>query len=131
MVYLVGVPDPHVAIGTAAFAVAANAATGLYQHARNGNVNWNCGLVFAVVGAISALAGSSIGKGFDGQKLLFLFAGLMLIVAARMGRQSSTSGDQNVNCDRRNLPRLGGVALATGMFAGFFGIGGGFLIVPD
>ncbi|MEZ5878013.1 MAG: TSUP family transporter [Tepidamorphaceae bacterium] len=28
------------------------------------------------------------------------------------------------------MPRLGGIGLATGVLAGFFGIGGGFLIVP-
>lgn len=38
MVYLVGVKSPHVAIGTSALAVAANAALGLYNHARAGNV---------------------------------------------------------------------------------------------
>ena len=36
MVYVVGVSSPHVAIGTSAFAVAANAATGLASHARHG-----------------------------------------------------------------------------------------------
>ena len=34
MVYLVGVPDAHVAIGTSAIAVGANAAANLVQHAR-------------------------------------------------------------------------------------------------
>lgn len=36
MVYVVGVPGAHVAIGTSAFAVAANAATNLVTHARKG-----------------------------------------------------------------------------------------------
>ena len=45
MVYVVGVPNPHVAIGTSAFAVAANAATGLVEHARHGVVKWRCALV--------------------------------------------------------------------------------------
>ncbi|WP_286772492.1 sulfite exporter TauE/SafE family protein, partial [Sphingomonas sp. 66-10] len=40
MVYLVRVPDAHLAIGTSAFAVAANAATGLIGHARAHNVKW-------------------------------------------------------------------------------------------
>ena len=38
MVYVVGVPDPHVAIGTSAIAVAANAAVNLSNHARGGTV---------------------------------------------------------------------------------------------
>src|SRR6202020_2007423 len=40
MVYVVGVPDPHVAIGTSAIAVAANAAVNLSNHARGGT--WRC-----------------------------------------------------------------------------------------
>ena len=40
MVYLVGVKSPHIAIGTSALAVAANAALGLFNHARNGTVKW-------------------------------------------------------------------------------------------
>ena len=42
MVYLVGVRSPHLAIGTSALAVAANAALGLSTHARQGNVKWRC-----------------------------------------------------------------------------------------
>ena len=38
MVYVVGVPEPHVAIGTSAIAVAANAAINLSNHARGGTV---------------------------------------------------------------------------------------------
>jgi uncharacterized protein len=38
LVYLVGVENPHVAIGTSAVAVALNAATGLAMHARAGTV---------------------------------------------------------------------------------------------
>ena len=39
MVYLVGVKNPHVAIGTSALAVALNAALGLASHARQGMSN--------------------------------------------------------------------------------------------
>ena len=42
MVYVVGVPDAHVAIGTSAIAVAANAAINLSNHARGGTVQWSC-----------------------------------------------------------------------------------------
>jgi uncharacterized membrane protein YfcA len=40
MVYLVGINNPHVAIGTSALAVAVNAAVNLVSHARSGNVKW-------------------------------------------------------------------------------------------
>jgi uncharacterized membrane protein YfcA len=86
MVYLVGVPSPHVAIGTSALAVAANALTGLLNHVRQGNVKWWCSLVYAAAGIAGAFAGSTAGKDFDGQKVLFLFAIVMLVVGVLMLR---------------------------------------------
>jgi hypothetical protein len=130
MVYLVGVKNPHVAIGTAALAVAANAAIGLVQHARAGDVRWPCGLVFASSGVIGALAGSSLGKSVDGHQLLVLFALLMLAVGVLMLRSRKAEGDPGVRLGRDNAPRLVAFGLGTGAFSGFFGIGGGFLIVP-
>ena len=130
MVYLVGVPQPHVAIGTAALAVAANAAAGLVNHARAGNVRWPCGMTFAGAGIVGAFAGSTLGKSFDGDKLLFLFALLMVIIAVVMLRRRGQTGDPSARISRENAPRLLGYGLGSGAFSGFFGIGGGFLIVP-
>lgn len=130
MVYLVGVNSPHVAIGTSALAVAANAATGLLQHARDHNVRWRCGFMYAGAGIVGALAGSTLGKNFDGQKLLFLFALLMIVVGALMLRSRKAGGTPGAACNRRNAPKVLGYGLGTGAFSGFFGIGGGFLIVP-
>ena len=130
MVYLVGVPQPHVAIGTSALAVAANAAMGLFNHARAGHVKWRCGLLFAIAGVIGALAGSTAGKAFDGQKLLFLFALVMIGVGILMLRRRQTAGDAGVKLSRENAGKLGIFGFGAGAFSGFFGIGGGFLIVP-
>jgi len=130
MVYLVGVASPHVAIGTSALAVAANAASGLAQHARAGTVKWRCGFLYAGSGVVGALAGSTIGKAIDGQKLLFLFALLMLGVGVLMLRGRNNPGIEGAACNRHNAPKVLGYGLGTGGFSGFFGIGGGFLIVP-
>jgi len=130
MVYFVGVKNPHLAIGTSALAVAANALIGLANHARAGNVNWRCGGAYAVAGVIGAFAGSSLGKAFDGQKLLFLFALLMLVVAGLMFRGRGNEGVEGVVCNRDNFPKVASFGLGTGVLSGFFGIGGGFLIVP-
>src|SRR5579872_3751755 len=78
MVYVVGVADPHVAIGTSAIAVAVNAAINLSNHARGGTVRWSCALTFAAAGIVGAFIGAIFGKMLDGQKLLALFAVLML-----------------------------------------------------
>ena len=130
MVYLVGAPSPHLAIGTSALAVAANALTGLLNHVRHGNVKWRCSLVYAAAGIGGAFAGSTAGKAFDGQKLLFLFAIVMVVVGVLMLRNRGREGDSSVVLGRENAPKLIGYGAGTGLFSGFFGIGGGFLIVP-
>jgi hypothetical protein len=130
MVYLVGVGNPHTAIGTSALAVAVNAATGLASHARAHTVKWLCGAMYAAAGIVGALAGSTAGKAFDGQKLLFLFALLMIAVGILMLRGRHNAGVEGAQCNRENAVNVLGYGLGTGLFSGFFGIGGGFLIVP-
>ena len=130
MVYVVGVPEAHVAIGTSAIAVAANAAVNLSNHARGGTVVWSCALPFAAAGIVGALAGSVLGKMMDGQKLLALFALLMLLIAVLMLKTRSRIGLPDVKMNRGNMLAIVGLGVATGTLSGFFGIGGGFLIVP-
>ena len=130
MVYLVGVRDPHVAIGTSALAVAANALSGLVHHARAHTVKWHCGGLYAAAGIAGAFAGSSLGKAVDGKKLLCLFALLMIVIAVIMVRKRNNTGVAGAQCNRENAPKVLGYGLGTGIFSGFFGIGGGFLIVP-
>src|SRR5690606_14417367 len=100
MVYVVGVASPHIAIGTSAFAVAANAATGLITHARKGNVLWRCALIYTAAGILGALLGSTLGKAMDGQKLLFLFAILMAVVGVLMFRGRGNVGIPGATCTR-------------------------------
>jgi uncharacterized protein len=130
MVYVVGVPEPHIAIGTSAVAVATNAAINLSNHARGGTVMWSCALVFAAAGIVGAFAGSILGKMLDGQKLLALFALVMLVIAMLMLKTRARVGLPEVRMNWSNLPAIVGLGLATGTLSGFFGIGGGFLIVP-
>lgn len=130
MVYMVGVGSPHVAIGTSALAVAANAAANLVPHARQHVVKWRCAGMFAAAGVVGAFAGSTIGKAFDGERLLFLFALLMVLVGMLMLRKRGDPGNPDIQCRRENAAKVIGFGSATGLFSGFFGIGGGFLIVP-
>ncbi|MGE3992817.1 sulfite exporter TauE/SafE family protein [Pseudorhodoplanes sp.] len=130
LVYLVGVSSPHVAIGTSALAVAASAAANLASHARAGNVKWRCALVLSAAGVVGAFLGSSIGKAIDGQRLLALFAVIMMVVSILMLRGRNMVGELSVRLSRENFPKLVGFGLAVGALSGFFGIGGGFLIVP-
>ena len=130
MVYAIGVRNPHVAIGTSALAVAVNAMVNLRAHARADNVKWRCGGMYASAGVVGALIGSSLGKAFNGQSLLFLFALVMIAVGVLMLRGRGNPGNPGVECTIEKAPKVLGYGLATGLFSGFFGIGGGFLIVP-
>lgn len=130
MVYVVGVPVAHVAIGTSAFAVAANALINLWTHARKGNVLWRCALMFTAAGIAGAVLGSMLGKAMDGEKLLFLFAILMLVIGALMFKSRDNPDTIGASCSREKAPKVLAFGGLTGIFSGFFGIGGGFLIVP-
>jgi uncharacterized membrane protein YfcA len=130
LVYVVGVPNPHIAIGTSAIAVAVNAAANLINHHRVGNVIWRAALVFAAAGIVGAFVGSTLGKMVDGQKLLAGFAVVMMVIGALMLHKGSVASGEAVQLDQHTLPRLLAIGLGTGALSGFFGIGGGFLIVP-
>lgn len=130
LVYVVGVPDPHVAIGTSAVAVAANAAGNLLSHHRARNVVWRCALTFAAAGIAGAFVGSTLGKMVNGQKLLAAFAVLMMVVAGLMLRKRGSAGTKVEHVSRDMAWRLIAIGLGAGALSGFFGIGGGFLIVP-
>ncbi|HSM95576.1 MAG TPA: sulfite exporter TauE/SafE family protein [Rhizomicrobium sp.] len=134
MAYVVGVSSPHVAIGTSAVAVAANAFINLLGHARDKNVKWPCATVFAIFGIAGAAIGAEFGKAIDGAKLLAGFGVLMIAIAALMLRPHRGGDQPAVRLDtqsaKRLLPPLAGAGFGVGALSGFFGIGGGFLIVP-
>jgi uncharacterized membrane protein YfcA len=130
MVYVVGVPEPHMAIGTSAIAVATNAAINLSNHARGGTVIWSCALIFAASGIVGAFGGSILGKMVDGQRLLALFALVMIVIALLMLKTRTRIGLPDVKASMSNMPAIVSLGLAIGTMSGFFGIGGGFLIVP-
>lgn len=134
LVYVVGVPSAHVAIGTSAVAVAASAAANLAGHARARTVKWPCAIVFALSGIVGVAFGAQLGKMVDGTRLLAAFGVLMVVIGLLMLRPRKSGSDADVRLTReslpRLLPRLIGAGLLVGLLSGFFGIGGGFLIVP-
>jgi len=130
LLYVVGVRDPHIAIGTSAVAVGLSAAWNLAFHARDGNVKWPCALVFAGCGVAGALAGARVGQAVDGPRLMLAFALAMAGVGISLLFRPASPGDPGVRINPPIAARLIPTGLATGFASGFFGIGGGFLIVP-
>ena len=84
LLYVVGIEDPHVAIGTSALAVSINAAINLLHHARKRNVKFGEGLAFAIPGVVGTIIGSQLGLLTSPSSLILLFALLMLVMAAKM-----------------------------------------------
>ena len=130
LLYVVGIRDPHVAIGTSAAAVAVNAAINLLGHGRGGRVKWPCATVFAGAGLLGSFLGSSVAKADDGQRLLLFFAAAMAAIALSMLRRPKSEGNPDVHITLPLMLKLAPLGVLTGLAAGFFGIGGGFLIVP-
>jgi hypothetical protein len=130
LMYVVGVRDPHIAIGTSALAVGVNALINLFGHWRRGNVKWPCAAAFATAGVVGAAFGSTLGKRVNGTELLLWFTLVMVAVGVAMLRPRSGDGDPAVRMTPAIAARLITVGLVTGALSGFFGIGGGFLIVP-
>lgn len=93
-------------------------------------MKWPCALLFAGAGLVGSFAGSSLAKTIDGAHLLIAFAAAMAAIALSMLRRQSAAGDPDVHISAALAARLAPLGLLTGFAAGFFGIGGGFLIVP-
>jgi len=79
---------------------------------------------------IGAFGGSLLGKMVEGHKLLALFALVMIVIALLMLKTRARIGLPIVKISMSNMPAIVRLGLATGTTSGFFGIGGGFLIVP-
>ncbi|MES1926182.1 sulfite exporter TauE/SafE family protein [Salinisphaera sp. T31B1] len=155
LIYGLGVaPASAVAISLGAVAITAafGAAEGLYR----GVVELRAALIFAVAGMVAAPLGVYIGGRVSDTVVVLLFAGLMIVVAVRMGLKARRTPDESAVVRARfaeqatadpgtvcrysgdgrlrlNAPcsaALAAVGLVVGVLSGFFGVGGGFLIVP-
>jgi uncharacterized membrane protein YfcA len=134
LVYFVGyAKHPHTAVGTTAVAVAVNALIAIVPHVRGKTVQFQPGIYFALAGILGAALGSKLGLMVEGGHLLFLFALLMLVISVLMWRRGDRPQQQAQSTDTgAGFPfaRVFGTGFVVGAASGFFGIGGGFLVVP-
>jgi uncharacterized membrane protein YfcA len=136
LLYFVGYSRyPHLVIGTTALAVGLNAYINVYQHMRHRTVRLRAGTVYAAFGAVGALGGAELGLITPGSTLLFFFGVLMVVVALMMLRSRDHSEEKQNRpvgggLKKRRDPLVGLTGFLTGVASGYFGIGGGFLIVP-
>lgn len=119
---------------TSLVVVAIGALGGLIPHARAGRVAWAQGATFGALGILGAVAGSRIALVTDDAIQLWGFA-VVLVVAGTLMLRTALRADPAVNGSepeghRRSWPLIVVTAATVGLFTGFFGVGGGFLVVP-
>ncbi|MEZ6134601.1 MAG: sulfite exporter TauE/SafE family protein [Pirellulaceae bacterium] len=152
LVYGLGIA-PREAVGISLAAVGGTALFGAAPRLLHGEVELRTGLLFAVAGMLGAPIGSYLSKHVPENLLLVMFALLMLVVAQRMWSKARNpalpsgvcSTENAASLDRSACQRdldgklrltsrcarlLAFVGLLTGVLAGMFGVGGGFVIVP-
>ncbi len=103
------------------------AASGLLGHRGTRTVQWREGSVFGAVGIVAAVAGSWLATVAPERVLTGAFAVLLVVAAVAMVRQPAAS---EIRGGRRSLLIVAVAALGVGLITGFFGVGGGFVIVP-
>ncbi|MEZ0290127.1 MAG: sulfite exporter TauE/SafE family protein [Sulfolobales archaeon] len=126
----------HLVIGTTALSVGLNAYINTFMHWRHGNVRVLEGLLFSAPGVVGAYVGARAGLGTRGPLLLVLFGVLMIVIAVMILRGRDRPQTLRESTLRRSVKReikihkLVPAGFVVGFASGFFGIGGGFLIVP-
>lgn len=103
------------------------AASGLVGHRGSRTVQWREGATFGAVGTVAAAGGSWLATVLPERVLTAGFAVLLLVAAAGMLRQPKASSERK---PRKSLLVVAVAALGVGLVTGFFGVGGGFVIVP-
>lgn len=150
LVYLLGL-DPRAATTGSLIIVGVTAAVGMLAHRRDGHVRIAQGVVFALIGVAGTVTGTRLSLAVPPNVLLAGFSVLMLVVATLMLARSRVPAGSGAAADpgaqvpfdvpvitfRPHFvcacPRAAKVvvaASAVGLMTGFFGVGGGFLVVP-
>ncbi|AXT85044.1 sulfite exporter TauE/SafE family protein [Aeromicrobium sp. A1-2] len=140
LVYIVG-QSGQAATTSSLVIVGLSAAVGVLSYLSARRVRWGLGLAFGLIGLPATFLGSFLNQRVDENVLLLGFSGLMVVAAlamvvdnARTHESDTTDGvttEPGATPAARPSPAVVvAVALAVGLLTGFFGVGGGFVIVP-
>lgn len=124
LVYVAKLP-PAAAVGVSAMIVGITSLAAVVLHARDGNVDVRTAAVYGGAGIPGALVGAHFSGLTSPEVLLASFAVLLLAVSLWMafGRVPEPR-------PRRPWPLIAAFGVGVGIMSGFFGVGGGFMIVP-
>lgn len=135
LVYVLG-QSVHQATTASLVIVTAGAVVGGLGHAREGHVCWRHAAAFTLAALPGVLAGTALGQAVSGTVLIAAFAPIMLAAAAATWRKANGRSDpgpiesSGLICPPLRLAQGLVAGLLVGAMTGFFGVGGGFLIVP-
>jgi len=135
LVYVLGVRvQPAAAVSLVV--VAGSALLGVYQRRNSGEVRVKAALIFSATGAVGAWIGASGHRFVREEAVLLLFSLLVIVAAWQMWRQSGHKREPSSeeNCAEQ-FPcscwiKVSLIGVVVGLLTGFFGVGGGFVIVP-
>jgi len=129
-----------IAVGTPLLVVLPTAVTGAVAYARRGLVDTRAGLVIGVAGAAASVAGAFATRLVGGATVLVVTAAVILWMAADMvllALRDEPHGPEEAPSARRHIPArhrtagLVALGVVTGLYSGFLGLGGGFVVVPS
>jgi uncharacterized membrane protein YfcA len=133
LVYVLGQGVPQ-ATTSSLVVVTAAALAGSVGHSRGGRVCWRHALVFTLAAVPGVVAGTAAGGSVGPRLLIGSFALVMLGAAGATWRKASgRPGDAAVRgalCPPLRIGHDAAAGALIGFLTGFFGVGGGFLIVP-
>lgn len=122
-----------VAVGTPLPVIIPTAIVGSISYARRGLADVRAGIIIGLWGAAASVLGAYFSDLVGGSVVMIATAALILYLAVDMlvhgGKSASDRLDEPVSDTRRR----GGRALlgiSTGLYSGFLGLGGGFVLVP-
>jgi uncharacterized protein len=119
---------PKAATSASLVIVALNATTALRGYFKAKLVQYRMALTLTLTGLLGSYVGTTLNHSVNPQILTLAFVGLMVLIAVRMLRDT--------NITRASLPvstsifKMFLAGSLIGLTTGFFGVGGGFIIVP-
>ena len=111
--------------------IAVAAAVGAGARARAGHGCWRLALLFSAPAALGSLGGALLSAEASPRVLILAFVPIMLAAAfATWQRAGAGRRETDTGCPQARLLVVAGAGFGVGALTGFFGVGGGFMIVP-
>ena len=150
LVYLLG-QDPHAATAESLVIVIITSAAALPSRFKHHQVRLGIGVLFGLCSAVGAIGGSYLNAYVPSNAVMYAFSALLAVVAVVMLRNAllarrkenaalatgvtlaeHEAGEEadDVAFSWSRLPLMLALGTVTGVMVGFFGIGGGFMMIP-